>query len=63
VTLGDLPRLTDRLAEVAKMLGISRRTLERERAAGRFPRPDLHVGKAPLWKIETLRSWIEGQGR
>jgi predicted DNA-binding transcriptional regulator AlpA len=57
------PRLTYRLAEAATMLGISRRTLERQRAAGRFPRPDLHVGKAPLWKIETLRAWIERGGR
>ena len=56
-------RLAYRLAELARLLGISRRTLERERSAGRFPRPDLTIGKAPLWKPETIRRWIDGGGR
>ncbi len=66
--LGEAPafpapvRLTYRLAELAKSFGISRRTLERERSAGRFPRPDLTIGKAPLWKPETIRRWIDGGG-
>jgi predicted DNA-binding transcriptional regulator AlpA len=57
-----LPRLALRMAEVVKSLGISRRTLERERSAGRFPPPDLHIGKAPLWRPETLRAWVERGG-
>jgi hypothetical protein len=24
--------------------------------------PDLHVGKMPLWKPETIRRWIDGGG-
>jgi predicted DNA-binding transcriptional regulator AlpA len=55
-------RLVWRLAEVAKALGVSRRTLERERSAGRFPPPDLHLGKAPLWRPEIIRRWIEEGG-
>ena len=55
-------RLTLRLAELAHALGISRRTLERERSAGRFPAPDLAIGKAPLWRPETIRAWIEAGG-
>jgi len=55
-------RLAWRLADVAQALGISRRTLERERSAGRFPRPDIHIGKAPLWQPETIRRWVEGGG-
>ena len=55
-------RLAFRLDEVAAALGISRRTLERERSAGRFPRPDLRVGKSPLWRPETIRHWVEGGG-
>jgi hypothetical protein len=43
--------------------GVSRRTLERERSAGRFPRPDLKIGKRPMWKPETIRAWIERGGR
>lgn len=54
--------LTWRLDVIAKALGISRRTLERERSAGRFPPPDLTVGKMPLWRPETIRRWVEGGG-
>ncbi len=55
--------LTWRLDAIAKALGISRRTLERERSAGRFPPPDLSIGKMPLWRPETIRRWVEGGGR
>ena len=56
-------RLTLRLADVCQALGVSRRTIERERSAGRFPPPDIHIGKAPLWRPETIRRWVEGGGR
>ena len=52
-----------RLADVARALGVSRRTFERERSAGRFPAPDLHIGKAPLWRPGTVQGWIEDQSR
>lgn len=57
-----IERLAYRLDDVAAALGMSRRTLERERSAGRFPRPDLHIGKAPLWRPETIREWVERGG-
>jgi predicted DNA-binding transcriptional regulator AlpA len=56
-------RVTIRLDEVASLLGISRRVLERERSAGRFPRPDMTIGRMPLWKPDTIRAWVEGGGR
>lgn len=56
-------RLTLRLGDIAKAPGISRRPLERERSAGRFPPPDLHIGKMPLWRPETIRAWIEQGGQ
>jgi hypothetical protein len=56
-------RLTYRLDEIAVALGVSRRSIEREKSAGRLPRPDLHVGKMPLWRVETIRRWVEGGGR
>ena len=62
VALDPSGRMALRLAELAQALGISRRTLERERSAGRFPAPDLAIGKAPLWRPETIRAWIEGGG-
>jgi predicted DNA-binding transcriptional regulator AlpA len=60
----NVERLAYRLDEVAKALGVSRRLIERERSAGRFPRPDLTIGRAPLWTRETLTRWIaQGGGR
>lgn len=55
-----LPRLTYRLNEIADSLGVSRRTIERERAAGRFPKPDVQLGRTPLWTPETLVAWAKG---
>jgi predicted DNA-binding transcriptional regulator AlpA len=40
--------------------GISRRTLERELSAGRFPRPVRYVGRRPFWRPEDVRRWAEG---
>jgi hypothetical protein len=56
-------RLAYRIDEVAAALGVSRRAIERERAAGRFPRPDLTIGRMPLWRPETVREFQEGGGR
>jgi predicted DNA-binding transcriptional regulator AlpA len=59
-----LERLALRLDELAAALGVSRRAVERERSAGRFPRPDLTIGRMPLWRPETIRRWLEeGGGR
>ncbi len=54
--------LVYRFDELADALRISRRALERERAAGRFPRPDAIVGRMPLWKPETIRQWLDRGG-
>jgi predicted DNA-binding transcriptional regulator AlpA len=56
-------RLTLRLDEVAKALGVDRRSIERERSAGRFPKPDLQFRRMPLWRVETIRAWVERGGR
>src|SRR5262249_1609002 len=58
-----LSRMPLRLDEVAACLGVSRRVIERERAAGRFPPPDLHVGRVPLYQAESIRAWIQRGGR
>ncbi len=60
---GAVERVALRLDEVAQSLGVSRRTIERARSAGRFPRPDITIGRAPLWMPETIHSWVEGGGR
>jgi hypothetical protein len=49
--------------ELAAWLNCSRRWLERERSAGRFPKPDAHVGKCPRWLPRTILRWGEEGGR
>jgi hypothetical protein len=51
------------LDDLARILRVSRRTLERDRSAGKMPKPDLHVGKMPRWRPETLRRWIDQGGQ
>jgi predicted DNA-binding transcriptional regulator AlpA len=50
-----------RIAEVAETLGISRRTFERIRSAGTFPRHDFRIGRIKLWRSSTVQSWIAGE--
>jgi hypothetical protein len=53
-------RMAFRLNELALSIGMSRRALERERAAGRFPAPDRYIGKCPVWAPATIHNWIRG---
>jgi predicted DNA-binding transcriptional regulator AlpA len=55
-----VPKLALRIADVAEALGVGRRTIERLRAAGRFPKPDGTIGKCPIWAPETIASWVKG---
>ena len=56
-------RLAWRLDELAAALGVSRRSIERARARGAFPRPDARLGRVVLWKPETVAGWLEEGGR
>jgi hypothetical protein len=56
-------RLTYRIEDLADALGVSRRFFERARAAGRVPKPDLRIGKVPLWRAESIRNWLDKGGR
>jgi hypothetical protein len=58
-----LDRLAYRIDELSDALGVSRRAIERERSRGRFPKPDLVIGKMPLWRVESVRAFLERGGR
>jgi predicted DNA-binding transcriptional regulator AlpA len=45
---------------IISVTGIARRTLERELAAGRFPKPIRRVGRRPYWRPEDVRRWAAG---
>lgn len=55
-------RLLWGISDVAALLGIDRRTVERLRSAGRFPQPDIKVGKRVLWRPATIREWVAKGG-
>jgi hypothetical protein len=50
------------VADVARILSISRRGVERLRASGKLPRPDLVLGRMPRWKPSTILVLIDGGG-
>ncbi|MGO8903934.1 MAG: helix-turn-helix transcriptional regulator [Isosphaeraceae bacterium] len=49
--------------DLAALLSCSRRCVERMRAAGKLPRPDIHVGKCPRCKPAAIRTWIDRGGK
>jgi hypothetical protein len=56
-----------KLDDVCRVRNCSRRTGERERAAGLWPRPDFYVGtgrrKSPRWRPETILAWLDQQAQ
>ncbi len=55
-------RLAWDLADIANLLGMSKRFLERERAAGRMPPPDVRLGRRLLWRPGTIDRWLDSHG-
>ena len=51
------------LNDLATVLNCSRRLVERMRAAGKVPKPDLKVGRMPRWRAEMIRRWIAHGGK
>lgn len=44
--------------EFAQFLGVSRRTFQTWRAAGKLPPPDVDIGRVLRWAPETIRDWL-----
>jgi excisionase family DNA binding protein len=53
--------VTLRLKEVAKMLGIGRRSLARYIQAGAFPQP-IRLGRSLRYSKQAVLEWIERKG-
>ena len=49
--------------DVAKILGVSVRFVQRHRSASTFKAPDAWCGRLPRWKTSTILDWIEREGR
>ena len=50
-------------SDLARVLNLAQRTIDRLKTSGKLPRPDLHIGKMPRWRPATIRAWIERGGR
>jgi excisionase family DNA binding protein len=50
------------LDDLAALLGISRRMLERMLASGRLCQPSLRIGRRILFKPEAIHAWLDQQG-
>jgi len=55
------------MGDLCRILKVSRSKLERLRAAGRVPPPDVDLRTVskpiPRWRPDTIRRWLEGGGR
>ena len=49
------------ITELADLLSVSRRTVDRLRAAGKLPKPDAVVGTMPRWQPDSFRRWLADQ--
>ena len=49
--------------EVCSLLHIARATLYARLAAGAFPKPIYVTPKAPRWREDELREWVESRER
>ena len=47
------------IQEIATMLSVSRRTIERVIEAEEFPDPDKVIGTRMLWRLSTINAWID----
>lgn len=45
-------------AEVAAVLGVSRKTVAAYLARGQMPEPDVKLACGPIWSRETLAAWL-----
>jgi predicted DNA-binding transcriptional regulator AlpA len=52
-----------RLDDVLKATGLSRMTIEREMAAGRFPRAVYPTQATRAWRSDEIAAWIDALPR
>ena len=56
----DLP-LVLRINDLESVLGVPRRTLQRLRTLGLFPRPTQMIGRYPVWHRDIILDFASGQ--
>jgi predicted DNA-binding transcriptional regulator AlpA len=56
-------RLALRPKDLETAIGVDERTIQRWRSSGKFPKPDIAIGRTLLWRVETINAWLERGGR
>ncbi len=56
-------RLALRPKDLETVIGVDERTIQRWRSSGKFPKPDIAIGRTLLWRVETIKAWLERGGR
>ena len=46
-------------AQVCEYISVDNTTLDKWVAAGKFPLPDLYLGRHPRWKLSTINAHLE----
>jgi len=49
--------------EIRAAIGVSEATFDRLLSSGRFPRPDVRIGRMPKWRPATVHEWIDIESR
>ena len=53
-----------RISDLERWLACDRRTIERMRASGKLPKPDLLIARhSPRWRVSTIQAWIDRGGK
>src|SRR4051812_45533719 len=52
-----------RKSDLARVLNVGARTLDRLQAAGLLPPADLYVGRSPRWSPSTVKEWLDSKPR
>ena len=47
---------------VSAALGVTLETLRKWRAEGKFPPPDIRIGRIPRWHPSTIDAWVQAGG-
>ncbi len=51
------------VAEIARMLGVSRQRVSQLAETEQFPEPTVRLSAGPVWKREDIEQWAERTGR
>lgn len=46
-------------SDVARLAGITPASVRRYNHRGSMPKPDAHLGRTPVWTVQTITEWLD----